>query len=150
MAEKKHLKNTNGLKAHAEKRNQETVDRVNKAIDKLKRSKSRPINFKTVAEEAGVSKATLYNNMLLKERITSLRALDKGISCHTVDCEPDQKMQLQAEKMRQLHQEISRLRKEKKELIVQLVAMEELKDENQKLREQIKRLSFRADNVLDT
>ena len=59
-------------------------------------------------------------------------------------------MQLQAEKMRQLHQEISRLRKEKKELIVQLVAMEELKEENQKLREQIKRLSFRANNVLDT
>jgi ABC-type amino acid transport substrate-binding protein len=58
----KNNKNTEGLKAFAEKKNQETIEKVNKAIDKLKRSKTKNINFKTVAEEAGVSKATLYNN----------------------------------------------------------------------------------------
>ena len=62
------LKNTEGLKEFAEKKNQETIEKVNKAIDKLKRSKTKTINFKTVAEEARVSKATLYNNDILKPK----------------------------------------------------------------------------------
>lgn len=76
---KNNNKNTEGLKEFAEKKNQETIEKVNKAIDKLKRSKTKTINFKTVAEEAGVSKATLYNNDILKERILSLRAIQKGV-----------------------------------------------------------------------
>ena len=60
-----------GIKAHAEAKNKETIDKVNKAIDKLKR-KNKPINFETVCKEAGVSRATLYNNAQLKERILSL------------------------------------------------------------------------------
>ena len=36
-----------GIKAHAEAKNKETIDKVNKAIDKLKR-KNKPINFETV------------------------------------------------------------------------------------------------------
>ena len=59
-----------GIKAHAEAKNKETIDKVNKAIDKLKR-KNKPINFETVCKEAGVSRATLYNNAQLKERILS-------------------------------------------------------------------------------
>ncbi|MCE1200367.1 MAG: DUF6262 family protein [Marinilabiliales bacterium] len=141
MAKQKQSKNTDGLKAYAEKKNQETIDRVNEAIDRLKRSSSRPINFKTVAEAAGVSKATLYNNDILKERILSLRAMKKGIRTQGVAAASNDQMQLQAEKIKQLYKEINNLREDKKKLIVQLVLMEELKDENQKLREQIKRLS---------
>ena len=51
------------MKAHNSQRKQNTAERVNKAIDKLKR-KNAPINFETVAKEAGVSRATLYNNPL--------------------------------------------------------------------------------------
>ncbi|HEY9161041.1 MAG TPA: DUF6262 family protein [Desulfomonilia bacterium] len=141
MVKQKQSKNTDGLKAYAEKKNQETIDRVNEAIDRLKRSSSRPINFKTVAEAAGVSKATLYNNDILKERILSLRAMKKGIRTQGVAAASNDQMQLQAEKIKQLYKEISNLREDKKKLIVQLVLMEELKDENRKLREQIKRLS---------
>lgn len=141
MVKQKQSKNTDGLKAYAEKKNQETIDRVNEAIDRLKRSSSRPINFKTVAEAAGVSKATLYNNDILKERILSLRAMKKGIRTQGVAAASNDQMQLQAEKIKQLYKEINNLREDKKKLIVQLVLMEELKDENQKLREQIKRLS---------
>lgn len=43
-----------GLKEFNEKKNQETIEMVNKAICKLKRSKTKKINFKTVAEEAGI------------------------------------------------------------------------------------------------
>lgn len=141
MVKQKQSKNTDGLKAYAEKKNQETIDRVNEAIDRLKRSSSRPINFKTVAEAAGVSKATLYNNDTLKERILSLRAMKKGIRTQGVAAASNDQMQLQAEKIKQLYKEINNLREDKKKLIVQLVLMEELKGENQKLREQIKRLS---------
>lgn len=141
MVKQKQSKNTDGLKAYAEKKNQETIDRVNEAIDRLKRSSSRPINFKTVAEAAGVSKATLYNNDILKERILSLRAIKKGIRTQGVAAASNDQKQLQAEKIKQLYKEISNLREDKQKLIVQLVLMDELKDENQKLREQIKRLS---------
>ena len=39
-----------GIKAHAEAKNKETIDKVNKAIDKLKR-KNKPINFETEAKK---------------------------------------------------------------------------------------------------
>lgn len=72
MKKNNNNKNTEGLKEFAEKKNQETIEKVNKAIDKLKRSKTKKINFKTVEEEAEVAKATLYNNDILKEPILSL------------------------------------------------------------------------------
>ena len=77
MAKKVSDSQVAGIKAHAEAKNKETIDKVNKAIDKLKR-KNKPINFETVCKEAGVSRATLYNNVQLKERILSLRAISKA------------------------------------------------------------------------
>lgn len=71
-----------GIKAHAEAKNKATIDKVNKAIDKLKR-KRKPINFETVCKEAGVSRATLYNNPQLKERILSLRAIMQNMYKYT-------------------------------------------------------------------
>jgi hypothetical protein len=54
------------------KRKQETNAKVEEAIKRLTKS-SRAINFNSVAEEAGVSKTTLYNHSELKERIDFLR-----------------------------------------------------------------------------
>ena len=62
------------LQAHNERRNHDTIERVNRAIDNLKKCGA-VINFETVAKEAGVSRATLYNNLALKERIMGLRAV---------------------------------------------------------------------------
>ena len=59
MAKKVSDSQVAGIKAHAEAKNKETIDKVNKAIDKLKR-KNKTINFETVCKEAGVSRATLY------------------------------------------------------------------------------------------
>ena len=72
-------KNTTGLQRYTKAKNDETIEKVNAAIDKLKRSKTAQINFSTVAKEAGVSKATLYNNAMLKERILGLRTSTKGV-----------------------------------------------------------------------
>ena len=76
MAKKVPDRQIAGLKAHAEAKNKETIDKVNKAIDILK-SKNVPINFETVSKEAGVSRATIYKNEQLKERILSIRAMSK-------------------------------------------------------------------------
>ncbi|HGE5781910.1 DUF6262 family protein, partial [Bacillus sp. IT-79MI2] len=55
-----------------EKRKQTTIAKVEEAIKRLTKS-SKAINFNSVAEEAGVSKATLYNHTELKERLNFLR-----------------------------------------------------------------------------
>lgn len=54
------------------KRKQKTKEKVEAAIKRLTKS-SKAINFNSVAEEAGISKATLYNHSELKERINFLR-----------------------------------------------------------------------------
>ncbi|MGX5475539.1 DUF6262 family protein [Bacillus toyonensis] len=55
-----------------EKRKQTTKVKVEEAIKRLTKI-SKAINFNSVAEEAGVSKATLYNHPELKERVKFLR-----------------------------------------------------------------------------
>lgn len=134
---KKRNRNTEGLKEFAEKKNQETIEKVNKVIDKLKRSKTKKINFKTVAEEAGVSKATLYNNDILKERILSLRAIEKSVPNDSIVATSKDKIKAKDDKIKQLYNEVKKLKEDKEKLIIQLVEMEELKDENKRLREQL-------------
>ncbi|WP_050491623.1 DUF6262 family protein [Clostridium botulinum] len=137
---KKRSVNTAGLKEFAEKKNQETIEKVNKSIDKLKRSKTKKINFKTVAEESGVSKATLYNNDILKERILSLRAIEKGVPNDSIVATPKDKIKAKDDKIKQLYYEIKKLKEDKEKLIVQLVGMEEVKDENKRLRENLEKI----------
>ena len=137
---KENNKNTEGLKAFAANKNQETIEKVNKAIERLKRSKTKQINFKTVAEEAGVSKATLYNNTILKERILSLRAIQKGVPNDSIVATPKDKIKAKDDKIKQLYEEIKKLKEDKEKLIIQLVEMEELKDENKRLRESLDKI----------
>lgn len=54
------------------RRKQTTKNKVEEAIKRLTKA-SKAINYNSVAEEAGVSKATLYNHSELKERINFLR-----------------------------------------------------------------------------
>lgn len=56
---------------HAERR-ANTRKNVDKAIQRLIRA-NKSINFNSVAKEAGVTKATLYNNDDIRERIETLR-----------------------------------------------------------------------------
>ena len=132
-------RNIDGLLEHSSAKNRETIDKVNRAIDKLKRSKTKKVNFLTVAEEAGVSKATLYNNDEIKERIMSLRSIKTGTPVGDSPLLKDG-IEAEREKVRKLNDEIIRLREDKKMLIVQLVEMETLRDENKKLKESLKKL----------
>lgn len=119
--------NTTGLSQYAEQRRAEAESKVQVAIDELKR-KHKQINFKTVAEESGVSKATLYKNKRLRTRIESLRAVKKS---------PAQQHEIENRKRsqeRDLRQQIEVLKEEKEMLIIQLVEMDRIIQENQHLK----------------
>ena len=123
------------LKKQNSQRKQDTAERVNKAIDKLKR-KNASINFETVAKEAGVSRATLYNNTKLKERIMGLRAMDLTPTSEG-GAEPKKtKVQRLEATVAELRARVRQLEADKKNLIVQLVDYEETKAENERLRRQ--------------
>ena len=124
------------LKKQNSQRKQDTAERVNKAIDKLKR-KNASINFETVAKEAGVSRATLYNNTKLKERIMGLRAMDLTPTSEG-GAEPKKtKVQRLEDTVADLKARVRQLEADKKNLIVQLVDYEETKAENERLRQQL-------------
>lgn len=125
-----------GIKAYAEQKNRETIEKVSKAIDKLKR-KNKPINFETVSKEAMVARATLYNNPQLKERILSLRSISKGVPLDDIVAVKKDKIQLQKEKVITLREKIKQLEDDKKKLIAQLIDHEELKEENERLKRQL-------------
>ena len=117
------------LQAHNERRNHDTIERVNRAIDNLKKCGA-VINFETVAKEAGVSRATLYNNLALKERIIGLRAVAR--------CPAEEiKKQKPKDAVSALRARVRKLEEDKKNLIAQLVDYEETKAENERLRRQL-------------
>ena len=66
------LRNTSGLTAHAKQRGEEKRKRVDEALARLLREQQ-AINFNSVANAAGVSKAYLYSQPLLRERVEALR-----------------------------------------------------------------------------
>lgn len=65
-------RNTDGLRAHAQQKAVETACRAEAAIAHLLKEQ-RPVNFKTVAQTAGISTAWLYGHEVLKQRIMHLR-----------------------------------------------------------------------------
>lgn len=126
---KKATRNTSGLLQHAASLKRETEEKVNRAIDTLKRSKTKKINFKTVSELSGISTTTLYNNPALRERIESLRAVKQLPAQEAVT--PDLSAR---DRERALRQEIQKLKEEKHMLVVQLVELEHLRQENRQLK----------------
>lgn len=72
MSEKTWKRNTTGMKAHAQNRKEHKRKGVEEAIAVLLREQQ-PVNFHTVAKAATVSKAYLYNQQDLRERIEVLR-----------------------------------------------------------------------------
>jgi hypothetical protein len=67
-----HRRNVEGLRKSAQAKSARVLQRANEAIRQLLQQK-RPINFKAVAEVAGVSTPYLYQNQATRERIIHLR-----------------------------------------------------------------------------
>ncbi len=72
MSERTWQRNTAGLTAHVQSRKEHKRKGVEDAIATLLREQ-KPINFNTVAKAACVSKAYLYSQSDLRERIEALR-----------------------------------------------------------------------------
>jgi hypothetical protein len=72
MSEKTWERNTSGMVSHAHRRREEKRTRVEEIIAQLLRQQQ-PINFNSVAKAAGVSKAYLYSQTDIRERIEALR-----------------------------------------------------------------------------
>jgi hypothetical protein len=72
MSEKTWERNTAGLATHAQQRKEDKRKAVEDAIAALLNAQ-KPINFNTVAKTALVSKAYLYSQPDLRERIEALR-----------------------------------------------------------------------------
>src|SRR2546427_7826626 len=72
MSEKTWKRNTTAIMAHATRRREQKRQGVEDTITALLREQ-KPINFNTVAKAAMVSKAYLYSQPDLRERIEALR-----------------------------------------------------------------------------
>ncbi|HEX3643316.1 MAG TPA: DUF6262 family protein [Ktedonobacteraceae bacterium] len=72
MSENTWMRDTSGLAAHAQSRKEHKRKAVEHAMTTLLREQ-KPVNFNTVAKAAAVSKAYLYSQPDLRERIEALR-----------------------------------------------------------------------------
>ncbi|MFJ8088299.1 DUF6262 family protein [Lysinibacillus sp. NPDC095746] len=107
------------LKAVHALRKANTYQKVDEAIKRLIRTNEN-INFNSVSSEAGVSKATLYNNKDIRERIETLR-----------------QQQAQVPSPKQVKREMNENNKDA--LIASLKRKnQKLEEENKQLREQLK------------
>ena len=65
-------RNTSGLEAHAQQKRESAIKRTEDAMARLIQEK-RPVNFKTVSEESGVSRTWLYKEPEIKDRINQIK-----------------------------------------------------------------------------
>lgn len=70
-------RNTKGLRQNAQKKREETFEKFESAIRQLMKEKRR-INFNTVVEVSGISKAWLYKEPEIRTRIEQLRKQGNG------------------------------------------------------------------------
>lgn len=117
----KHQRNTEGIKKHARHKSEETVKKVDEAVQKLIKAGEK-INFNSVSLEAGVSKSYLYTHQEIKERIENLR-----------------KQQAVAPSVKQIKREITDA---SKDIIIAAKnkRIKELGTENKRLKEELQKL----------
>lgn len=110
-------RNTDGLKAFAQKKKEATLQKVNEALQKLIKDKGK-INFNSVSMESGVTKTYLYNNQEIRDRIETLRKQQEGLPAanqvkrHMTDASKDVLIAAKNKRIRELENENKRLKEE--------------------------------------
>ncbi|MEH2175713.1 DUF6262 family protein [Nostoc sp.] len=138
-----HERNVEGLRQNAQKKKQEARKRADAAIQQLNKE-GRPINFKAVAEMAGVSTAWLYKEPTIKSRIETLR--EQGTKKQKLVA-PEQKVTDASKdaKYQALKQRLQKIEAENKGLREHLETIHgrqrALVDENEVQRREIERLT---------
>jgi AcrR family transcriptional regulator len=113
------------LKSIHEKRKANTLEKVDQAIKILIRA-NKGINFNSVSEESGVSKASLYNHIDIRERIESLRdqqskaPSQKQIKRQMNDANKDVLIEALKRKIKELEKENKELREQMKKVYAQV------------------------------
>ncbi|PEA02509.1 DUF6262 family protein [Bacillus cereus] len=112
-----HIRNTEGVKKHALMKSKETSKKVDQAIQRLIKTKAK-INFNQVAMESGVSKAFLYNNQEIRNRIEGLRKQQDGVNSSQIikrnmtDASKDYLIAAKNSRIKKLEEENKRLKDE--------------------------------------
>lgn len=115
------------LKSIHEKRKANTLEKVDQAIKRLIRA-NKGINFNSVSEESGVSKASLYNHIDIRERIESLRhqqsnaPTPKQIKREMNDANKDVLIEALKRKIKELEKENKEIREHMKKAYAQVYA----------------------------
>jgi tRNA1(Val) A37 N6-methylase TrmN6 len=110
-------RNTDGLKAFAQKKKEATLQKVNEALQKLIKDKGK-INFNSVSMESGVTKTYLYNNQEIRDRIETLRKQQEGLPSakqvkrDMTDASKDVLIAAKNKRIRELENENKRLKEE--------------------------------------
>ena len=116
-----HPRNTDGLKAYSKKKQLETTEKVDEAIKLLIKEKG-SLNFSSVSERSGVSKAYLYQHQDHRERIEALRKQQQGlpsrkhIKSEMSDSSKDVLLAAKNKRIRVLEDEVKRFKEQLKRL----------------------------------
>lgn len=112
-------RNTEGLKQYSINRSQEAIKKVDQAITILIKNKQ-TINFNSVSSVANVTKAYLYSNLEIRERIEALRnqqkqkGNSKPSSMKVTDKSKDTLLAAKDKRIKELELENRRLKEELK------------------------------------
>jgi hypothetical protein len=113
------------LKSIHAKRKANTLEKVDAAIKRLIRVQ-KSINFNSVSEESGVSKASLYNHSDIRERIETLRSQQsqaptpKQVKREMNDANKDVLIEALKRKIKELEKDNKELREQMKKAYAQI------------------------------
>ena len=134
----KQSRNPATLRTLAKERECKTLEKVDQAIKRLKRSKKGVINFHSVAAASGVARTTLYRNPVLKERVLVNRELAAGALTKEDISPSKRKLEQKNRKIQDLYSEIKKLKGKVEDLRVQLIDMVDIRQENERLKALLK------------
>lgn len=134
------------LKQTQEARKQDSLDRVYKAIERLRKLNAK-VNFQTIAKEANVSVSYLYKYPELKRHIAELRSKQNSMPVTPV-AQPNSsatgKMVARLkERIRQLEQENSELKRKNEALAGQVYRVHYLQEQVERQQQTIEDLQTR-------
>ena len=136
-------RNVEGLRQNAQRKRQEALDKVEQGIRQLIKE-GKTLNFNTVAQAADVSKAFLYKEPEIKERIEQLRLQGTKkapeLKQRASDASKDAIIRNLRERVKKLEAEVKGLRKQNEVAYGQVIEVNSLRQQVERLQAENGRL----------